>query len=197
MLKVEGEEDVYFPYIYYIYVNVRRTRRVKRGNSWRTERYTARERRQKIGWKSGEHEFFKQKFPLYNGYLQPGQQFEIPFSFLLSADLPTSFKYKWHEHGRKCHAITDFEIKVEMKGSKLEEKVPFIVNQPLTGYVQEGFKNLSKEMTCYCCCSRGKVQVATKFEKDKYQPGETARMITSIDNSDSKDQINTLQARFA
>lgn len=67
-----------------------------------------------------------------------------------------------------------------------KDKQEFFVNQPLTKVT--GMKrNMSEMDVVQCCCFKsGKVKTVAYFEKDAYCPGETANLVTEIENHSSK-----------
>ena len=152
------------------------------------------------------NEVFNHKFPCYhapNGFLNPGQ-YSIPFSFMLPHGMPATFKHTWNEHGRFCFGDISYKIMAYVSHggfmgffkSKLKSTTRFIVNQPA---VQENgmvSRKLNKSITSCCCMSKGTIDMKAYFEKNNYTAGETAYIITEVDGSDLKCNINQFRGYF-
>jgi hypothetical protein len=46
---------------------------------------------------------------------------------------------------------------------------------------------------CCCCCYRGKCTIKSYFETNTYIPGETAVVLTEVDNSEGERNIKSME----
>jgi len=51
-------------------------------------------------------------------------------------------------------------------------------------------------VTNMCCIGKGSASIVSSFDKMAYVPGETAVIVTSIDNTKCQVAVNTVDAKF-
>jgi len=127
--------------------------------------------------------------------LQPAQ-YEIPFAFLLPQDLPSTF----YQEGYKHLAQISYRIEVILmptaikKDPRIKYKQNLIVRQPVKNALQSVENSIRTKLTTCSCCNNGFNLLTAHFEKNFYCPGETARVIVSLNNSQSK--LDNTMIRF-
>ena len=149
----------------------------------------------------GEKEFFSHKFPIWkwDNEIPPGQ-YCFPFSMILNNTLPgTFFEDEGHFQGR-----IRYKAKVEMIPEhhfehikKMKYHQDLIIREPiknpqLYNVPQENVVN-SKT---WCCIDQGVSKIKCFFEKNTYCPGESANVITEIDNSLCSLPVRSLNMRL-
>jgi hypothetical protein len=69
---------------------------------------------------------------------------------------------------------------------------PILLNQPFVADSGASKKELVSNVVTCCCFSQGTSKITSYFEKNTYVPGETAYMISEVDNSESKVNIRSI-----
>ena len=150
-----------------------------------------------------------QKFPVYQfpGSGMPPGMYTFPFTFVLAADLPSSFSFKFANpsNSKQAHAQCSASVEYYLMAF-IDDNNP---NTPPIKYVQNvavnqaqvenlGVQkcNVKKANNCCCCFSKGTTSITTYFEKNEYCPGETACVLTEIDNSQSSDAVTSVTVAF-
>lgn len=148
----------------------------------------------------GRHRIMNYEFPVaaFNGGFIPAGQYQIPFTFQMPSNVPSTFHKTWYDYS-DCYAKIHYELKANLKSlhgkDLLKFKQPFTVNNSLHAPVQSKAVMVDKEVVCFCCCSKGKVKLNSYFEKNAYQPGETCYMVAEVTN-DTSVKVEQLQAVF-
>jgi len=131
----------------------------------------------------------------------PPGQFSFPFSFVLPSGCPSTFLYEWNENNHECYAdlkynITAYAPHTGSDAIVYQDTTNIIVSHP--PQAEHGSQKVQKSqtITCCCCCSKGDIELASYFEKNSYHPGETAYIISEIDNGDSSVDVSTLEGSF-
>lgn len=135
--------------------------------------------------KAWSHTFNLYNFP--NNRVAAGQ-FNIPFSFLLPIDLPTSFEHEWTTESGKCFAKIRYTVKVYFLDyynkpiTRIEKK--FYINQlPLdVATLQRDYKESTDNIKSCCCCNRGVITTKAFTEKNGYYCGEEVWMVVECEN---------------
>ncbi len=147
--------------------------------------------------------FFNHKFPVYKftaAYV-PAGQYTFPISFLLPSGLPSTFNYTFYKHGN-CHARANYVLQATIRPINMTSVPPiqciqaFVVNQEMVLNAGMQKKEMEKEITSCCCIGKGATKIVTYFEKNTYEPGEIAYMVTEIDNSRCKADIFEIRGLF-
>lgn len=150
------------------------------------------------------------RYPVYTfpGNMIPAGMYTFPFSFMLDANLPSSYSQIFHdppvlkEEATKCNVTVEYNLMVFIDDSnpntppiKYIQKV--MVNQGDVVNLGMHKCNIKKENTCFGCCSRGSTSLVSYFEKNEYCPGETAYVLAEIDNSTSSDTVISVIVTFS
>lgn len=121
-------------------------------------------------------------------------QFVFPFQIKLDDDNPGSFMFIDSHHAAKAKIQYSISVFVkphnkdhfkEMKYSQrliVRQKMPAVMG---VGTVDTQTKNL----TTWCCFSKGPSTIKTSFERDTYLPSEVAKALCEIDNGKCKLKI--------
>lgn len=127
------------------------------------------------------------------GAVLPPGQFTFPVQFVIPKGVPSSFFM------RQGTAVGEIRYSVEAfiepehgNYPKIKHKRPIIIKQGLQGSVQTRELSINKKVSTCCCCAKGSVSMKTYFEKDAYAPGETARVVTEIDNSQCQLKVTNI-----
>lgn len=147
--------------------------------------------------------FFNHKFPVYrfNTPFLPTGQYTFPTSFILPKSLPSTFNYEFFKHG-PCHGRVNYVMQASIGSPQMSSVPPimcnqaFIVNQELllSSGIQK--REMEKKITSCCCIPKGHTKIVTYFEKNDYTPGEIAYMVTEVDNSKCKADIQEIKGIF-
>ena len=150
------------------------------------------------------------RFPVYtfSSNSMPAGMYSFPFSFLLDANLPSSFTYKFTnpafetEDWAKCIATIEYNLI-----ALIDDNNP---NTPPIRYVQKFSVNqadvenlgvhkcsVRKDNTSCFCMSQGSTIMTSYFEKNEYCPGEAANILTEIDNSTSSSGVPAVTVIFS
>jgi len=143
-------------------------------------------------WYTNYEKYLDQKVILF----KPSQQetfnageSSFPFSYILSKDLPESFKGVDGKVTYKARATVESSERIGLFSFKCEESEKFTVHAlvplPPTAYELTsifGSKNLP--FCCdYCCCiSSGKISATLTIDKGGYMPGEEISFNSEISN---------------
>ena len=149
------------------------------------------------------------RFPVYtfpSDFMPPGM-YTFPFSFLLDANLPSSFSLSFfnppgvNADWAKCMASVDYSLMAFIDDNnpntppvKYVQKVS--LNQADVANLGVHKCNIKKENTCCCCFGKGSTALTSYFEKNEYCPGETAYILTEVDNSASSDAVQSVTVTF-
>ena len=141
------------------------------------------------------------------GPMPPGQ-YSFPFSFKLPLNIPGTFHHVEQNLSASIrYTIEGFIETVGNLAPRIKYKSRFTVRQPpMVSGDSVGGKSTTKVVCCGCCLPYGTVDIRANFEKNVYQPNETARAQIEVDNShssvDLKDirlelrQTITIKARY-
>ena len=157
-----------------------------------------------------EHPVCNYKFPVYtfpSNFMPPGM-YSFPFSFLLDANLPSSFSLKfanpeyYTEEWARCSASVEYNLM-----AFIDDNNP---NTPPIRYVQKVHVNqadvadlgvhkcsIRKDHYSCSCFSQGSTTMTSYFEKNEYCPGETAHILTELDNSASNELVQNVTVVFS
>lgn len=113
--------------------------------------------------------------------------------------MPNSFFKRFRDqYSKKVYASVDYHIKaytecILVSQKPLVEIQSFFINENLNlkGITskQETYWNATKQMLSYCCVSRGNIKLKVEMLKTKFKPGEEAYFYITVDNSDTKIEI--------
>jgi len=146
--------------------------------------------------RSDSHKCFKYEFPCasFNGEFVPAGQYQIPFSFSLPEDIPSTFYYKWHNMG-DCYAKIHYSAKVKLESNGndkdlLKDQFDIVINSAQIQKTNHQRVDLNKEIVSCCCIKKGKFKMTSYFEKSAYMPGETAYLVVEAENNSSAQCIS-------
>lgn len=77
--------------------------------------------------------------------------------------------------------------------AKLKFTQPLVVREPLKQIVSSVQQDHTVNVTTWCCINQGSSRLRCFFDKNAYVPGETAKIISEMDNSNCKLSINFLR----
>lgn len=146
---------------------------------------------------------FNHKFPVYrfNSAFIPAGQYSFPISFMLPKGMPATFKYEFNEHGSFCFGTTSYTCIASIDSPNamvppIMSTREFCVNQAVKSGGQMGRSVAEHKVKCCCCVPRGEVKICSYFERSDYTPGETAFIVTEIDNTESKVNVDHINGVF-
>eukprot|EP01016_Furgasonia_blochmanni_P040905 TRINITY_DN5257_c0_g1_i6.p1 TRINITY_DN5257_c0_g1~~TRINITY_DN5257_c0_g1_i6.p1 ORF type:complete len:585 (-),score=140.39 TRINITY_DN5257_c0_g1_i6:207-1961(-) len=151
----------------------------------------------KIMKHQGDNYFFNQSLPVYQGnqpYI-PAGQYTFPFSFKLPDQLPGSFKKK----SGMMKARIKYVVKAVLgfpgrpKNEGLWDDEELIVREKPDRVMGNVSREFNAEVSTWCCIDQGKSWIKVYFEKDTYCPGEKARIIAELDNTNCKLNVSSLR----
>lgn len=150
------------------------------------------------------------RFPVYTfpgSGMAPGM-YTFPFTFVLDANMPSSFSLSFSnpagskEAWAACFANVEYSLMAFIDDNnpntppiRYVQKV--IVNQADVANLGVHKCNIKKENTCCCCFGKGSTALTSYFEKNEYCPGETAYILTEVDNSASSDPVQSITVTFS
>jgi hypothetical protein len=123
--------------------------------------------------------------------IHPGS-YAIPFTFVLPADIPSSFKF--FENDVVLTIIYKVYARLVSGRTKIGDKqevniwnyydIPRAPDKPVTA-----------KLISWCCSSKGHVTLSVFWQNDKYSPGVPLNCILSIDNTNSIAYVMEVKAR--
>lgn len=122
-------------------------------------------------------------------------QYQFPFSFNFPEDLPNSYEFygdvKKGEPNAKIEYTVVCELDFEDKTFRKKEKIN--ICRPKQVHQEEGKSRIFEfNVKQFFCCNKGTATVNPKFSSNNYRPGETADIITEVDNKDGKFYIEKI-----
>jgi len=118
-----------------------------------------------------------------NAMLPPGQ-FSFPIQFVIPQGIPSSFfLHQGQVVGEIRYRVEAFIEPENKRLPKIKHKRTVIIKEGQKMQAQTREVGMDKKITTWCCFGQGNVAMKTYFEKDSYAPGETARVVSEIDNS--------------
>lgn len=126
------------------------------------------------------------RIPVFQwGTLNPGQ-YVFPFSFQLPPQLPATF----FQCGNRYIADISYHIDAELQPfnfneSKLKYKQRFVIRDPIKQPIGQVSDQRTIQLTSCCCKGQGASTLSVTFEKNCYSPGEVAKVLIKLDNSQS------------
>ena len=143
------------------------------------------------------------RFQVYQGPNQTFSrgQYSFPISFQLPTGLPASFDMNWKQEGRLCFGNISYKIQVSLESANsnvmpIQAHQEFAVNQTVQGLNQNLRIHDNRVVKSCCCINKGPVQITSYFEKGEYRGGDTAFIVTEVDNALGKATIKDLKAEF-
>jgi len=141
------------------------------------------------------HCMLKKSIPIYSYNNSSAGQFTIPFSFMVPHGLPASF----YQHGHRYLGKIEYKLEAYIQPTdpsvpKLKYKQPLILREIVKPQIGDLLTDVKRELTS-CCNPKGFTSIKVNFEKNFYCPGETARVIIEVDNSEAK--LKNLKVVFA
>lgn len=141
--------------------------------------------------------------PIYSflgGSVVPGQ-FNFPFKILLPHDIPSSCFYT-NNSTSKAHGKVKYKLKATLKSNKPDLKdmtykqILIIRQQPVEMPISSKADYVDQVNSCCCCCSNGIVKIESQTDKTAYTPIETAKIMTSIDNSLCTKEVRNIKVQL-
>ena len=147
--------------------------------------------------KCDQKDYFKLKYQVHKwdkGKIAAGQ-YQFPFSFNFPEDLPNSYEFygdvKKGEPNAKIEYTVVCELDFEDKTFRKKEKIN--ICRPKQVHQEEGKSRIFEfNVKQFFCCNKGTATVNPKFSSNNYRPGETADIITEVDNKDGKFYIEKI-----
>ena len=146
-----------------------------------------------------------QTFPVYSfgnaTFISPGQ-YSFPVSFILPPNMPPSFNYEFTQYGSYQGFARVTYTLTAMIQSRSGRAMPVRHDLEICILAQD-FQNMrgrnrevenTMKMTSLGCFDKGLISMKSRFEKEHYNFGETAYVLTTVDNSQSKTDITRLNA---
>jgi len=127
------------------------------------------------------------------GMIPPGQ-YSFPFAFMIPKGLPGSFYFqRGSAIGSIRYLIKGFLVPSDPRVPTVQHERDLTIRENLYQQIQTRETFVNKEIKSCCCISKGNLNIKTYFEKNAYAPGETARIISEIDNSSCSSAISSLK----
>jgi len=183
---------------------IQRVRKTSRRTSGRTGRRRGGRRKGRVSHhyvrvpRSAKLETINEEFPIHTwtqtqGYIPPGQ-YSFPFAFMVPKGLPGSFYFeRGTSQGSIRYIIKGMLASTDRNVPIVKHERDIVIRENLYQQIQTREVLIDKNIKSCCCCSKGRLNIKTHFEKNAYAPGETARMITEIDNSQCSSAISSLK----
>lgn len=134
------------------------------------------------------YHLFKFDMDLTNGYLNQGE-FTFPFDFTVPASAPSQFQWS-----RGADYAAEIKYLVTARyGAAADHETMYVSQRIPDGYRGSNIAQTS-HVKCCLCIDKGVVKINSSFEKDAYVPGETVRVLTAVDNSQSKVGLGNIKA---
>eukprot|EP00825_Cyclidium_porcatum_P001317 TRINITY_DN1059_c0_g1_i1.p1 TRINITY_DN1059_c0_g1~~TRINITY_DN1059_c0_g1_i1.p1 ORF type:complete len:386 (+),score=55.04 TRINITY_DN1059_c0_g1_i1:442-1599(+) len=138
----------------------------------------------------GQNNFFRHRIMLYSwGTGINIGQFQIPFSFKLPDNLPGSYDERVPGiDDNEYKAVIAYKVKAESlaSGLKLKHTQPLIIREPIKTMSSIMQQSMQVHAKTWCCIDQGLSSIKCYFDNSWYMPGDTAQVITEIDNSKCK-----------
>lgn len=137
----------------------------------------------------------------YNGNIFRYGQYQFPFSFILSGNIPSSFFEYNSSFDNSEKFVIDYTISCGLfdpyKKQYFITSIPFIVEEISNIPAYTATKLYNRQLRAYCCCLNiGIMKYNVYFEKDKFHFGDEANIIVDIDNSECKVGIKLLKLKI-
>lgn len=135
---------------------------------------------------------FRIPLHLWNAILMPGQ-YVFPFSFVLPGSLPGSFHEEdvsrgWGDYmGQIFYRIEAECDHGGFLGRDVKHSQNLVVHEQLLTAIQPTIVNKNQSVKVCCCIDKGRVEMQASFDKNCYQPGETAFMMVAVNNGSDVD----------
>jgi|ETNmetMinimDraft_14_1059893.scaffolds.fasta_scaffold157777_1 hypothetical protein len=90
---------------------------------------------------------------------------------------------------RDWSADVYYELEVELETNRgdivrcLEYKQDLVLRENIHRVVETISKSMTAQVKTWCCIGKGTSSIKCRFEANAYAPGETANIMTEIDNS--------------
>jgi len=147
--------------------------------------------------------FIDQRFTVYEfpyPYI-PSGQYTFPFSFVLPMGLPAYYTHTWDFQSRFCFADISYTCTASLQADAMNmgalwNQQPFTVSQAPIHMGEHKESTVTTEMKCCCCINRGKVTIKAQFDRGDYKTGDVANLLAEIDNTQSKNNVNSVVASF-
>lgn len=138
---------------------------------------------------------FKQPLSTFSQTQIPPGQYQLPFSFVLGKQTPSTFKHSWKVGFHQCEAQVFYEFAIHVGGLCVVRKELLVVSS-----CQESSKNHSLQAVDQkvevCCFKYGSTSLKAYFEKDKYNIGSKAYVVCEVDNSSSQKPVSEVVAKL-
>ena len=148
-----------------------------------------------------KHKCFDHEFSImnFNEPYVPRGQYQVPFTFILPSDIPSTFYKKWDSNG-ECYAKIHYTVKAKMESKiggydLLKNKQIFTINAAKSDIMLQKTVSWDDHIVHCCCFNQGRFKLSTFFEKDHYVPGESAYCVVEAENH-SKAKCNHINGMF-
>ena|SRR3990167_1713590 len=157
-----------------------------------------------------EHTVCNYRFPVYTftSDFMPQGMYSFPFSFILDANLPSSFSLQFSNppisrmEWAQCSASVEYNLMAFIDDNNpntppIRYVQKFNVNQADVANLGVHKCSIRKDHNSCACFGQGSTVLTSHFEKNEYCPGETAHMLTEIDNSASNEIVQAVTTIFS
>lgn len=139
----------------------------------------------------------KQAVHTFSSAFIPAGQYSFPFTFVLPSGVPSSFDYTFKEKERDCFARVTYEIMASLEMPSAQSTgIATILNlhifHPVYSSPDTSSQQISRSINSCGIISKGRLNLTSRFERAEYLPGESAIMLTDVDNSKCSAQINSI-----
>eukprot|EP00826_Nyctotherus_ovalis_P036525 TRINITY_DN3246_c0_g1_i1.p1 TRINITY_DN3246_c0_g1~~TRINITY_DN3246_c0_g1_i1.p1 ORF type:complete len:541 (-),score=113.21 TRINITY_DN3246_c0_g1_i1:1914-3536(-) len=172
--------DVYSPVtIYNVELRLRGTERVK----WEEVKNSSPGDNNKITEKMKDKQTIFSTTSLLQAVAEtlPPGQYQYPFSFQLPDQIPGTFEIKHGDYdGRIRYTLTAVLNCADR--DPIKYRTELVIRQRPTIANYNAPVTVDEEV-CICCSNKGRCSMTCNFQSDTYQPGNTAILMTTVDNS--------------
>jgi len=130
----------------------------------------------------------------------PAGLYEIPFSFILPHNVPSSFNYTFSKFDREQYARVDYKITAYVKSNagdivdsnqnlKISKKL-LIRQSPVDISLSSALQpKVTQKVKTLCCIPRGQVKLGTDLRAVIFSAGKISQVFVDVDNSKSSEDI--------
>jgi len=117
-----------------------------------------------------------------SGMVNSGQ-YVYPFSFMLPPNLPGSFEYYDLDNTAYIKYILEAKVISSNSNNHIKNEILVIVRQPPQFFQYPTRLTDTKNISTWCCFSKGTSTLNISYEKNYYCPDEKVNVICELDNT--------------
>ncbi|CAD8174482.1 unnamed protein product [Paramecium octaurelia] len=164
--------------------------------------------KEKTQWTSGQKQsrtthhgknlFHRDTFVIHT-FLNQNQmvgQYVFPFELHLQPNLPGSFESRYGVLASLNYKVKARIVSASKSINDVKHKQDIILRQPIKEILQVSSKQVTANLTTWCCKQQGSSTISAKVEKNLYIPGEFVQITYDIDNSDCKLNIENIDVNI-